>query len=122
MTAYAMFDPTALFAGDKVPRHRVAPISGAAALKRGTLLGRITATDKYIPSVRTASDGSQNPVAVLAGDTDTTAADVNAPAYFEGEFAGEVMVIDASWTIAQVQAALRIALLPLYVRSVGSLG
>lgn len=123
----ASYDPTALFAGAFPVRQRVVTLaSGAnlagAPLKRGALLGRVTATDKYVPCVATASDGSQVPAAILAADTDASVADVKTPAYFEGEFAGEIMTIDPSWTIQTVQAALRQASSHLYVRSVGTLG
>lgn len=123
----ASYDPTALFAGAFPVRQRVVTLtSGAnasgAPLKRGTLLGRVSSTDKYIVCVKTASDGSQVPAAVLAADTDASAADVSSPAYFEGEFAGEIMTIDPSWTIATLQAALRQAGSALFVRSVGTLG
>lgn len=118
----ASYDPTALFAGAFPVRQRVVTLASGASLKRGALLGRVTATDKYILSVATASDGSQVPAAILAADTDASAADVKTPAYFEGEFAGEIMQIDASWSIAAVQAALRQANAHLYVRSVGTLG
>jgi hypothetical protein len=82
----------------------------------------IAEADKYIPCVKTAIDGAQDPVAVLAEDTDASAGDVAAPAYFHGEFVGEVMTIDASWTLTEVRAALRKLGLQLYVRSAGSLG
>jgi len=35
-------------------------------LEAGTLLGRVSATNKLVPHVSTASDGSQFPVGVLA--------------------------------------------------------
>lgn len=82
----------------------------------------INAEDTYLVSVKTATDGSQTPSAILAADTDTSAGAINSPAYFEGEFAGEMMTIDASWTIATVQAALRQSGSALFVRSVGVLG
>ena len=121
------YDPTSLIAGAFPVRHRTLTLaSGANAsgspLRRGTLLGRVTASDKYIPCVRTASDGSQTPAAVLAFDADASAADTVAPAYFEGEFAAEMMTIDVSWSLAQLLAALRQASSDLYVRSVGVLG
>lgn len=34
----------------------------------GTVLGKVTATGKYVVSVQTAADGSQNPVAVVIED------------------------------------------------------
>jgi hypothetical protein len=128
MTVLSSFSPTALYAGDFPRMTRLVTIaSGAnasgAVLKRGTLLGRITATDKYIPSVKTATDGSQNPVAVLTFDVDASAADVTAAkAFVTGEYAFEQMTVDASWSFTTLDAALRIANLSLFVRSVGNIG
>ncbi len=127
---YANFSPTALYSGD-FPRQtravvvaqgsNAAPVNGVATpAKRGTPLGRVTATDKYIPSVKTATDGSQVPTAVLAVDTDASAADVASKAYFTGQFAGEVMSIDASWTIATLEAAFRQAGTDIVIDSVGT--
>ena len=59
----------------------------------------VEAQDDYAVCKVTATDGSQTPVAVLAYAADTSAGAVQAPAYFEGEFAGEIMTIDTSWTI-----------------------
>ena len=127
MTIYNSYDPTALFAGDKQPVHRPVTVPSGTnttgtVLKRGTLLGRVTASDKYIPCVKTVSDGSQVPVAVLAYDMDASVADTQGPAYFSGEFAGELMFLDPSWTIQTLQDALRQADAPIFVRTVGILG
>ena len=51
----------------------------AKTLKLGMLLGKVTATGKYKESVQSASDGSQNPVAVVIGKSEL-AADVVLPA------------------------------------------
>jgi len=124
MTVFSNFHPTGLYAGDfpRVTRSLVIA-SGAnapgAMLKRGTPLGRVTATDKYIPSVKTAADGSQVPTHVLTFDVDASAADVRVKAYETGEFAGEVMSIDASWTIQTLDDAFRIAGRDIFIRSVG---
>ncbi len=121
------FDFTSLFAGEFPVRQRTVTLaSGSNAvgtpLPRGALLGRVTASDKYIPCLKTATDGSQVPAAVLAADTDASAGDVSTAAYFEGEFAGEIMTFDPSWTIPTLQAAFRQAASAIYVRSVGILG
>ncbi|MDH2313141.1 head decoration protein [Methylobacterium brachiatum] len=127
MTVFTNFHPTALYAGD-FPRvtRGVIIASGAnpagAPLKRGTPLGRVTATDKYIPSVKTATDGSQVPTHVLTFEVDASAADQKAKAYETGEFAGEVMPIDASWTIQTLDDAFRIAGRDIFIRSVGAIG
>ncbi len=124
-TTYPAYDPTALIAGDFPVRSRVLTVaSGAnaagAILPRGTLLGRVTATDKYIACVKTASDGSQVPAAVLAADVDASVADVMTPGYQTGEFAFEEMTVDASWTLTTLQAAFRQAISPIFIRSVGA--
>ena len=83
----------------------------------------IGATDKYVPCVATAIDGSQIPAAVLAAETDATGADAATVAYFAGEFAFEKMTVDASWTsAAALDTAFRQAGLPIYIRSLGTLG
>ena len=123
---YTPYDPTALIAGDFPVRSRTITIaSGANAagvpLPRGTLLGRVTASDKYIPCVKTASDGSQVPAAIVAPveGVDAGSADAVAPAYVCGEFAFEEMVVDVSWSLTTLQAAVRQAASVIFIRSVG---
>jgi len=121
MAISALFNPTSLFAGGEDFAHRSVTILSGASYKRGQLLGRITATDKYKASLAGASDGSQLAagMAVLATDVDASAGDVVAPVYMEGEFAFEAMTVDASWSFATLDAALRQASLAIFIRSVG---
>lgn len=124
---YSTYDPTALFAGAWPVRHRPMTFAAGAnpagtVLARGTVVGRITASDKYIPCVKTAADGSQVPAGVVAADIDASAADTVGPGYDEGEFAAEKLILDASWTIQTLQAALRQAGSRLYARTVGTIG
>ncbi|MEL7117489.1 MAG: head decoration protein [Pseudomonadota bacterium] len=49
--------------------------------KAGTVLGKVTSTGQYVKSVRTATDGSENAVAVLLFATDASAAAVNTVGY-----------------------------------------
>ena len=126
MSNYGTFDPTSLLVGP-CPKHRPVTIAAGsnaagAVLARGTLLGRVTATDKYVPCVKTAADGSQIPAMVVAADIDASSADAVGPAYDDGEFAAELLTIDASWSIATLQAALRQAGSRIYARSVGQNG
>ena len=58
--------------------------SGSGVLKRGTVLGKITASGKMTISLTAATDGSQTPYVVLAEDVDATSADVDAVCYFSG--------------------------------------
>ena len=124
MTVFANFHPTSLYAGDFPRATRPITIaSGAnaagAPLKRGTVLGRVTATDKYVPCVKTANDGSQVPDTILTFEVDASTADAAAKGYFTGEYAGEVMTFDASWSIATLEAAFRAAKVAIFVKSVG---
>ena len=62
-----------------ITREIVVVNDAAKTLKLGMLLGKVTATGKYKESVQSASDGSQNPVAVVIGKSEL-AADVVLPA------------------------------------------
>ena len=120
MTDYAPYDPTSLCADLRLRDRQIVVASGAnasgAVLRRGTVLGRVTATDKYVVSVKTANDGSQVPAMVLAFEIDASAADVICSGYDEGEFVGTKMTFDASWTAAALEAALRASGSKVYVR------
>lgn len=76
-------------------------------LSRGALLGRITATGKWVLSAAAAADGSQVPRAILAEDTDASAADQTTIAYFTGEFNSTAMTFGAGHTAASTLDALR---------------
>jgi len=83
-------------------------VAESALLARGTVMGQVTATGKYIKSVKTAVDGSQNPVGILADQADASAADVdNVALYLTGEFNGNSLIFDASWSLATLKPALR---------------
>jgi hypothetical protein len=81
--------------------------SGAGVLLRGAVLGKITSSGKYVLSLSTASNGSQNPAAVLVDDVDATSADAPALAYTRGDFNGSALILGAAHTIASVREALK---------------
>jgi len=62
-------------------REQIIIASGAGVLQPGTVLGKVTATGKYVASPDAGADGSQTGIAVLAYRTDATAADADAVAY-----------------------------------------
>lgn len=61
---------------DVVTVHAVAGVD----IPNGTVLGKVTASGKYVPSLNSASDGSQVAVAVLFSDIDAPDADADVPA------------------------------------------
>lgn len=65
------------------------------------------AVGTYIECVKTAVDGSQTPVAVLADYADASGGPVTTGAYVMGEFNGNALTFDASWTLATLTAAAR---------------
>lgn len=79
----------------------------AGTLTRGALLGRITATGKYILSLSAAIDGSEVPRAILAEDADASSADVTTVAYLTGEFNTAAMTFGTDHTAASVKDGLR---------------
>ncbi|MEC5321119.1 head decoration protein [Brenneria populi subsp. brevivirga] len=103
------FIPDQLIAGplQLVTDNVTIAIGATATYKRGTVLGKITASGKYTLSLSTATDGSEDPVAILVDDADATAADVTAGVYLMGEFNALRVTHDASWTLADLKAALR---------------
>lgn len=76
-------------------------------LKRGALLGRITATGKYVLSLSASSDGSEVPRAILAEDADATSADVTTVGFLTGEFNTAAMTFGTGHTAASVKDGLR---------------
>lgn len=65
------------------------------------------AVGTYIECVKTASDGSQTPVAILADDADASAGPVTTGGYVAGEFNANALTYDASWTLLALVSAAR---------------
>ncbi|MEH8373629.1 head decoration protein, partial [Klebsiella pneumoniae] len=74
----------------------------------GTVLGMITASGKYTASVKTATDGSETPAAILVDDVDaSTHGDQSGGLYLMGEFNQNYIIFDDSWTAPELKTALR---------------
>lgn len=76
-------------------------------LKRGALLGVITASGKLTLSLSASSDGSQTPVSVLAHDTDASAGDAETLFYERGDFNQAAITFGTGHTADSVRAGLR---------------
>lgn len=88
-----------------VPR-KVTILSGQN-IARGAVLGKITASGKYILSLSGASDGSQTPDLILAESVDATGGDKEAIAYARGDFNAGALTLGASHTVASITEGLR---------------
>lgn len=79
-----------------------------AGLKRGAVLGRVTATGKLVLSASGSSDGSQVPFAILADD-EIAAAEQKAAVYLAGHFEGSKLAYGTGHTADSVRDAFRAA-------------
>jgi hypothetical protein len=82
--------------------------AGATAFAPGDVF-TVTVFDAagiYVPSVRTATDGSQDASAILADDV-TLAVPAKVGAYFAGEFNLNALIHDDSWSPSLLAASLR---------------
>ncbi|NIG74040.1 head decoration protein [Klebsiella sp. Ap-873] len=103
----SLFVPDQLIAGPLQLITDTVVVSGGD-YKRGTVLGMITASGKYTACVKTATDGSEKPCAILVDDVHAaTHGDQSGGVYLMGEFNQKRITLDASWTVADMKVALR---------------
>lgn len=96
-----------LFAGDYPVNTDSITLASGQNLVRGSVLGRVTSSGKWVLSTSGASDGSQNPAAILAEDTNATSADTITTVYLSGDFNERALTFGASHTAASTKQALR---------------
>lgn len=101
------YAPDNLIAGEHPRVQRVLTIASGATLTKGAVLGKITANGKFTLSASASSDGSQVPDAILAEDADATSADVEAVAYFAGEFNETALSLGTGHTVDAIRDGLR---------------
>jgi hypothetical protein len=108
-TTLDTFTPDNLIAGTEVPQ-LVKAVSLKAAqgvVKRGTVLGIISADGLAIPVNNAAADGSQTANCILVKDVDTTAGNVVAEAYVSGLFNRQALIFGGDDTAVDHEAKLR---------------
>ena len=99
------YDPATKYCRETVTVNEAAAVSYTV----GTALGKVTATGKYKISVQTATDGSQNPVAIVVRDSQAIVAttDTKIPVIARGPVivskAG--LVLDATFNDSTKKAA-----------------
>lgn len=98
------YEPDNLIAGNEWDCYtKVRTIKKVATpLLRGTVLGK-DANDKFVVSKKTATDGSEEPRAVLAVDVDASQADVEALVFEAGVFNARSMTFGDGHTAQSVQ-------------------
>jgi hypothetical protein len=79
--------------------------SGQGVLARGTALGKITASGKWVKSLSASSDGSQVIRAILLHDVDATSADVEAVMGRRGRCNANAVTLGTGHTLASIDDA-----------------
>ncbi|MCK7615188.1 head decoration protein [Roseibium sediminicola] len=113
----ASYQPGGLIVGDFPVAIRYVTILSGQVQPRGAVMGRVTASDKYILSLAAAGDGSETPAEVLAVDVDASGGDVVAPVYSAGEFAADQMTFGTGHDADTVETAFRLAGRSMFVRT-----
>lgn len=96
-----------LFAGSAEHVADSVTILSGQNLVRGAVLGKVTASGKYIESLSAAGDGSETPDAILLEDCDASAGDKVAPIALTGEFNQDALTIGTGHTAASIKDGLR---------------
>lgn len=86
---------------------RKVTIAAGQNLVRGAVLGKVTATGKYVLSLPDATDGSETPDLILAEDCDASAGDKTVLAYARGDFNSRALTLGAAHTVASIAEGLR---------------
>ena len=101
------YKPCNLLAGEYPRIERIITIASGSNLTKGAVLGRITASSKFVLSTAGASDGSETPDAILAETVDASAEDKQAVVYFSGEFNENALTLGPGHTVESIRAGLR---------------
>lgn len=105
------FKPDSLVMGPWQAR-KVKVKGGQGVLKRGTVLGEITADGsdkgKFLVSKTAATDGSQEPDRVLMEDVDTSKGDAETIVAHEGTFDRKSLTIGAGHNFATLDKPFRL--------------
>ena len=101
LTEFGSVESQPLLAGTEVSAltTSVTLLADQGVLKKGSLLGKVTASGKYKLVSSASNDGSQVASYVLAEDVDTTGADTNAVAYKTGLFRAESLIVASGDTV-----------------------
>ena len=101
------FIPDQLIAGPLQLVTETVTIAKGAAYVRGTVLGLVESSGEYTLCVKSASDGSQNPSAILVDNVDATDGEVQAGVYLMGEFNINRITADSTWQPTALRAEMR---------------
>lgn len=95
-----------LLAGDFPRVEETVTILSGETRSRGDLLGKVTASGKWVLSLAAASDGSEVPRAILLEDVDASGGDKDGPVARTGEFNEAAVTFGTGHTVASTREGL----------------
>ncbi len=101
------YTPDQLSAGDFPIVRDVVTIGADQVLSAGAVLGKVTASGEYVLSLAAATDGSEDPVAILDAAIDTTGAAADGLVRLTGQVLGSQLTLGTGHTLVGVKATLR---------------
>ncbi|HAT1683158.1 TPA: head decoration protein [Klebsiella oxytoca] len=101
------FIPDQLIAGPFQLVTGTVQLAAGKVYPRGAVMGQVTASGLYTLSVKTATDGSEVPCAIMVDTVDATDAQKGGGVYLAGEFNAHRLIMDATWTAETLQPLLR---------------
>lgn len=101
------YQPSQLSAGDFPVVMDTAVIAAGQVLKRGAVLGQVSASKEYRLCKAAADDGSEAPTAILDQDADTTGGALTVPIRLTGQVLANQLHLGEGLTLAAAKAALR---------------
>lgn len=105
MTPTYTYTPDEFIAGDYPVKTEPETILSGQDLPARSVLGRVTASGKWVLSLSASSDGSEVPRAILAKAIDASSGDVDGPVFKSGTFNPTLLNIGTGHTVATVKAA-----------------
>jgi hypothetical protein len=104
----APFNPDTLLIGDYPVVSRGVTLASGQNLKRGAVLGKVSAGGLYKLAALAAGDGSEIPDAILANDCNATAGDTPAVVYTVAGVASNALILGAGMVLAGITEQLRL--------------
>jgi hypothetical protein len=108
-TDFGSVENHTFFAGTEVAAltTSITLVAGQGILKKGAVIGKVTADGKYKLVDGIATDGSETASLILAEEIDTTGADQKAVAYKRGVFRYGALYVSAGDTVEAHEEELR---------------
>lgn len=99
------FTPDDLVAGSYPIATQVETFASGEEIRRGTVLGRVSASGKIKISKAAATDGSETPMAIAVHDVDTSSGDADGETYRAGDFRLDRLILGAGHSETTLRAA-----------------